>query len=49
MQSYRINEIRDRNIDELIGIKVNDNHRALEDAKATLFVYSTSIRILYDK
>lgn len=34
---------------DFLGIKVNDNHRALEDAKATLFVYSTSIRILYDK
>lgn len=34
---------------DFLGIKVSDNHRALEDAKATLFVYSTSIRVLYDK
>jgi DNA polymerase III epsilon subunit family exonuclease len=34
---------------EFLGIDVNESHRALEDAKATLFVYTTSIRILYDK
>ena len=34
---------------EFLGIDVNESHRALEDAKATLFVYTTSTKILYDK
>ncbi|WP_323584690.1 3'-5' exonuclease [Aliarcobacter butzleri] len=32
-----------------LGIDVNESHRALEDAKATLFVYTTSTKLLYDK
>ena len=34
---------------EYLRIDVNDSHRALEDAKATSFVYTTAINILYDK
>ncbi|MEV9528217.1 3'-5' exonuclease [Aliarcobacter butzleri] len=32
-----------------IGINTNGSHRALEDSKATLFVYTTSLRILYNQ
>lgn len=34
---------------KVLGIDVNESHRALEDAKATLFVYTTSTKLLYDK